>query len=127
MPEDLSDVETGGIELYFSDELEGETFYLRSAHVYEADEVQKETKSDVPRFGKWLPVHLADKDGQVHGTGWVVGLSELIDELQQAESDPVEFPWTVTRAEKSGEQQTDTYEVNIEIWDGLEENQSRIE
>lgn len=126
MPTDLSETTTGSIELFFGGEAEGETFYLRDAAVYDADEVRKEIDADYPSFGRWFPVHLADEDGQTHGSGWTTAVGELIEELQDAEVDPVEVPFTVTRCEKTGEKDTDPYEVNVEFHDGLEDDQDRL-
>jgi len=108
MPIDLSEAETGGIDLYFADSLEGTVFSLRESAVYEAEEVREETQSDVPKFGDWLPV---DTEA---GDAWAVAVGELVRELQQFEK-PTTNTYEVTRCEKSGQEQTDPYEVNIEV------------
>jgi hypothetical protein len=126
MPVDLNDAETGGIDLFFADDLSGETFMLRDAAVYDADEVRDEIGGDVPKFGRWMPVHMATSDGQTEGSGWVVAVGELIEELQTVRADPVEVPFTVTRCEKSGSGQTDPYEVNVEQHHDLDEDQSSL-
>jgi len=112
MPTDLSEHETGGIDVLFADDLPGTTFTLRELAVYEAEEVREETQTDVPKFGNWMPVTLDD------GTeGWMVALGELVEELQQFENAKA-VTCTVTRCEKTGTKQTDPYEVNVEIEDG---------
>jgi hypothetical protein len=116
MPTDLSDAETGGIDLYFADDLEGMSFYLRDPSIYDAEEVRDEIDSDIPKFGRWIPVHTCDGNGKTTGTGWIVAVGELIEELQRYD-DPVEDPVSVTRCEKSGTEQTDPYEVNTEKLD----------
>jgi hypothetical protein len=116
MPVDLNEAETGGIDLYFADDLVGMSFYLRDASVYDADEVRNEINSEIPKFGRWLPIHSCDQKGKTTGTGWVVAVGELIEELQKYDN-PVEQPVTVTRCEKSGDKQTDPYEVNTEKLD----------
>jgi hypothetical protein len=126
MPTDLDDVETGGIDLFFGGEAEGETFMLLEPSVFEADEVRDELGTEVPKFGRWLPVHLSDEQGKTHGSGWVTAVGELVEELQGLEADPVEVPWTVTRCEKSGTKDTDPYEVNVEIHDDLASDQERF-
>jgi hypothetical protein len=126
MPTDLSEAETGGIDLYFADDLEGETFTLRDSAVYEAEEVRQEVGGDVPKFGRWLPVEATDKNGQSHGDGWTVAVGELIEELQGLAADPGVIPWTVTACRKSGPDQTDPYEVNVEAHDGTEVDQDRL-
>lgn len=126
MPTDLSEAQTGSIDLYFADDLEGETFFLQDSAVYEAEEVRDEIGGEVPKFGRWLPVHEADQDGQTHGSGWIVAVGELVEELQALAVDPVEVPWTVTACRKSGPDQTDPYEVNVEDHDGLEADQDRL-
>lgn len=126
MPTKLDEAQTGGIDLFFGGEAEGETFYLRDPAVYDADEVRAEIGGDMPKFGRWFPVQLADKEGKTHGTGWTTAVGELVEELQKAPVDPVEVPFTVTRCEKSGEKDTDPYEVNIEFHDGFAEDQDRL-
>jgi len=111
MPVDLSDAETGGIDLYFADDLSGINFQLRESAVYEAEEVREDVDGDIPKFGKWLPVETEDSDG------WAVALGELIEELQTYEN-PLGLTFEVTRCEKSGPKDTDPYEVNVEVVDG---------
>lgn len=111
MPVDLEDHDTGGIELLFADDLEGTTLKLREASVYEAEEVRSEVGGDIPKFGNWLPVETDD------GDAWAVALGEFVDELKTYEN-PMALTFTVTRCEKSGTDQTDPYEVNVEIEDG---------
>jgi len=111
MPTDLAEAETGGVNLFFADDLEGEQFDLQDASVYDAEEVRQEIGGDVPKFGRWMPVDHAD------GDGWIVALGELIEELQQFEN-PQAVTFTVTRCEKSGNEQADPYEVNVEADDG---------
>jgi hypothetical protein len=111
MPTDLSDHETGGIDLLFADDLSGEQFELREAAVYEAEEVREDVDGDIPKFGNWMPVTRNE------GDGWVVALGELVEELQQFEN-PLGLSYRVTRCEKSGSEQTDPYEVNVEVVDG---------
>lgn len=127
MPTDLNDVDTSGVELWFSDDMEGETFYLRDSAVFEAGEVREETGTDIPEFGRWFPVHGATEDGETTGeTGWLVALGELVEELQTMTPDPVETPWTVTRCQKSGPKQTDSYEVNVENHADLDPDQQGL-
>lgn len=122
MPVDLNDAETGGIELLFATDLEGETLILRESAVYEAKEVREETESDTPEFGRWLPVETDD------GTdGWAVAVGELIEELQDARPDPTAVPWEVTRCQKSGPAQTDPYEVNIAFTESNDPKQTGLD
>jgi hypothetical protein len=107
MPVDLNEAQTGGIDLLFADDLEGAQFQLREAAVYEAEEVRTEVDGDIPKFGKWMPVVTDD------GDAWIVALGELIEELQ-AYDNPMNLTFEVTRCEKSGSEQTDPYEVNLE-------------
>jgi len=112
MPTDLSEHETGGVDVLFADDLQGTTFSLRESAVYEAEEVREEAGTDIPKFGNWMPVTLDD------GTdGWMVALGELVEELQLLEN-AQSVECTVTRCQKSGDQQTDPYEVNVEIEEG---------
>jgi len=107
MPVDLDEAQTGGVDLLFADDLEGTEFELREAAVYEAEEVREEVDGDIPKFGKWMPVKTAD------GDGWAVALGEFVEELQSYEN-PMGVSFEVTRCEKSGDKQTDAYEVNVE-------------
>lgn len=128
MPTDLDEVDTSGTELYFADDMDGETFYLRSASVYEAEEVRDDTGTDTPQFGRWLPVDAATENGENTGkSGWAVALGELLEELQDAPGNPVEIPWTITRCEKSGPEQTDPYEVNVAFHGGRDDKQTGLD
>lgn len=112
MPTDLSEAKTGGIDLLFADDLvPGKRFELREAAVYDAEEVREEVDGDIPKFGRWLP---AVSDGQ---DAWLVALGELVEELQSYEN-PLSITFEVTRCEKSGTDDTDPYEVNLEVADG---------
>lgn len=128
MPESLDDYDTSGTELWFADDLEGSTLLLTESAVYEAAEVRDETGADTPEFGNWLSVHEADADGETTGTtGWAVAVGELVEELQEAAGNPVEVPWTVTRCEKSGPEQTDPYEVNVTFHGGRDDGQAALD
>lgn len=111
MPVDLSEAQTGGVDLLFADDLSSTEFELREASVYEAEEVREEVDGDIPKFGKWMPVVTTD------GDGWIVALGELVEELQTYEN-PMGVTFNITRCEKSGTKQTDPYEVNVEVQDG---------
>lgn len=111
MPTDLDEYDSGGTELIFSDELEGTTFSLRELAVYEAEEVRQEVGGDVPKFGNWIPIKTDDVDG------WAVALGELVEEIKRYEN-PVAVTISVTRCQKSGDNQTDPYEVNTELVEG---------
>jgi len=111
MPTELSEAQTGGVDLLFADDLEGTEFQLREASVYESEEVREEVGGDIPQFGKWMPVETSGSDG------WIVALGELVEGLQTYEN-PMGVTFKVTRCEKSGNKQTDPYEINIEVTDG---------
>ena len=111
MPVDLSEAQTGGVDLLFADNVSGTVFELREASVYQAEEVREEIDGDIPKFGKWMPVTTAN------GDAWIVALGELVDELKTYDN-PMGVTFDVTRCEKSGSQQTDPYEVNLEVVDG---------
>jgi len=111
MPTDLSEAQTGGVDLLFADDLSSTEFQLREAVVYTAEEVREEMDTDIPKFGDWMPVETVD------GEAFIVALGELVEELQQYEN-PSALEFEVTRCEKSGTEQTDPYEVNVEVVDG---------
>lgn len=108
MPTNLEDADTGGLNLLFTDDLEGTEFKLRAASVWDAEEVRAEIEADTPQFGRWLPVE-TDRDGR----GFAVAPGELIEELQHNEISAGEVV-EVTRCQKSGDRETDPYEVNVE-------------
>lgn len=108
--EDLHEAKTGGLNLLFSDELDGIEFKLRESNLYEAEDVQEELDSDVPEFGRWLPVKT---DGQ---DGFAVAPGELIAELQRLKAD-VGTEYRITRCKKSGPAEADPFEVNVEAVD----------
>lgn len=114
MPTDLSEVDTQGVNLVFSDNLEGTEFRLKEPAVYEAEEVRDQTGQDIPEFGDWLPVE-TDREENT----WLVALGELVGELQDL-ANPVGVELVITRCEKSGPKQTDPYEINVEVLDGDE-------
>jgi hypothetical protein len=111
MPTDLSEAQTGGIDLLFADDLSGTEFELREPSVYQAEEVREQIDGDIPKFGKWMPVTTSD------GDAWAVAIGELVEELQTFD-EPMGVSFQVTRCEKSGSKQTDPYEVNLEVVDG---------
>lgn len=109
MPIDLEDHASGGPELLFADDLSGVEFQVREASVYEAEEVREaESSEEMPRFGAWIPVRAEGRDA------WMVALGELTDELKRYEAVTGGTVFKVTRCEKSGSEQYDPYEVNLE-------------
>jgi hypothetical protein len=118
MPTDLSEAQTGGVDLLFADDLTGTEFQLRESAVYGAEEVREEVDTDIPKFGDWLPATVDGNDA------WLVALGELVEELQGYEN-PLSLTLEVTRCQKSGTDQTDPYEVNVEVVDG-DPNQSGL-
>jgi hypothetical protein len=109
MPTNLSDADTGGETLLFADQLVDTEFRLVETAVYDAEEVRDEIDQDIPKFGRWLPASIEGQDERA----WLVGLGELIEELQRFE-DPTAGSYEVTRCEKSGSGEQDPYEVNVE-------------
>ena len=112
MPVDLQDAETGGVDLIFADDLEGTVFQLTESAVYEAEEVRDAEGGDIPKFGSWLPVSTPEND-----EAYAVAVSELVQELQTYEN-AMGLKLKVTRCQKSGNGETDKYEVNVEVEDG---------
>lgn len=110
MPIDIADASTGGASLVFPDEAAGCRFRLREASLYEAEEVRAELGHDdeqPPMFGRWLPVSIEDEDS------WVLAPGEMVEELQRLEASNGEL-FEVTRIQKSGNGDTDPFEVNLE-------------
>lgn len=108
MPTNLDEASTGGSELVFASDLQGTVFKLAEAAVYDADEVRDELgDEDTPAFGRWLPVEVSD------GEAWLNAVGELVEELQDAEAESGDG-FQVTRCQKSGSEETDPYEVNLE-------------
>lgn len=115
--ENLHEATTGGLNLLFTDELEGTAFRLTEAALYAAEEVRDELDSDVPEFGRWLSVETED------GEGYAVAPGELVEELQRLEAEAGE-EFTITRCQKSGPKESDPYEVNAERLS--DEDQNRL-
>lgn len=114
MPTDLDDAETGG-HLVFPDVLDGRTFRLSEARVYDAEEVREKIDSeDTPLYGRWIPAELNG------GGSYLCAVGELIEELQRLEAAPGE-EFRITRCEKSGPEETDRYEVNVERTDDVKQ------
>lgn len=118
MPEDLDDARTGASTLYFADDLPDLEFQLLEAVVYDAEEVRDITGDDNPQFGRWLSVAVGDDD-----ECWLVAVGELIQELQHANASAGDR-YKVTRCEKSGADETDPYEVNLEDLNKFKDQQS---
>lgn len=121
MPTDLDDVSTGGPGLVFAGEAQGVRFRLAERGVYDAAEVRVEIHGDdaieddeeaaqagqPPAWGRWLRAE-ADQDDI-----WMLAPGELIDELQRLDPEAGEL-FEVTRIEKTGPQEADPFEVNLE-------------
>lgn len=108
MPEELAEAKTGGSALVFADELHGIVFRLREAALYSAEEVQEQTGEDYPQYGRWLPIDVEDEDR------YAIAPGEFIAELQRLEADAGDLV-KVGRAKKTGNQETDRWEVNCEL------------
>jgi hypothetical protein len=121
MVEDLSDSVSGSTELVFPDDVTGtETYRLQKRKVYDAEDVREELDSDVPQYGKWLPVELNGDEA------WLVAPSELRSELVDQEIRTGER-FTIDQMTKSGRGQSDPYEVSITLPDRqTAENQSSL-
>lgn len=115
--ENLHEAQTGGLNLLFPDELESIEFRLTDVTLLDADEVRDEIESDTPEFGRWIPVETEDGEGFASAPG------ELVEELQRLEAEAGE-EFTVTRCQKSGNAESDPYEVNVERLS--EEDQKRL-
>lgn len=106
--EDLHEATTGGLSLLFPDELSGKEFRMTEAALYDAEEVREEIDADHPQFGRWLPV-----ETEADGEGYAAAVGELVEELQRLEAEAGE-QFVVTRCQKSGPQESDPFEVNLE-------------
>jgi len=96
--------------LVFADDASGCRFRLRESALYDADEVRDELDhdgDDPPQYGRWLPVEIEGNDA------WMVAPGELVDELQRLEPSAGEI-FEVSRIEKSGNGETDPFEVNLD-------------
>lgn len=116
--ENLHDASTGGLNLLFSDELSGTEFRLTELNLYSAEDVQEELDSDTPEFGRWLRIETA-----ADGEGFASAPGELIEELQDLEAEAGE-EFLVTRCQKTGNRESDPYEVVLERLS--DEDQNRL-
>jgi len=65
--ENLSESVTTTRELVFPDDASGKEYRLPSLNVYGADEVRDELDSDIPQYGKWMPVEIIGNTGDEDG------------------------------------------------------------
>jgi len=117
MPTDIDEVETGSQDLYFAAELDEQAPELSLVEyaVYTADEVRDEIENDdTPSYGNWIPV----QDGNTGTTerAFCQAPAELIEELQTRDLAPGDV-FQITRCERSGPEDHDPYEVNVEVRD----------
>lgn len=111
---------TPGGNLVFPSELSGTTFRLVEETLYSAEEAAEEPSVDgEPQYGNWLLVHVAEDSSE----SFMTAPGELVQELQRLEAEPGEV-FTVTRCQKSGSNQSDPYEVNME--EASDEDQERL-
>jgi len=109
MPQDLDDTVTGSTELVFPDDATG-TFRLGEPMVYDAEEVQSELGTDIPQFGKWLPVEM---DGD---EAWLSAPSQLREILVE-ESIQNGERFRIEKMRKRGTGQSDPYVVEVQFPD----------
>lgn len=113
MTEDLHEASTGGPSLVFADDANGVRFRISEAVLYDAAEVRDNIGADAdgtPQYGRWLPVEIEKDDA------WLLAPGELVEELQRLEAEAGRV-YEVTRAEKSGNGETDPWEFNVESRD----------
>lgn len=114
---DLHDHSPGG-DLVFPGDLDGTEFRLRTTTLHDAEEgISLPGVDGSPEYGRWLYVDTHEAEQQLMSAP-----GELIQELQRLEASEGD-PFVVTRCEKSGPDQSDPYEVNLEA---LEEEQARL-
>lgn len=106
MPEKIEET-VSEVRLLFPDEASGTEFRLSEDAVYDAGEVREETESDVPKYGKWLPVKIDGKET------YMTAPRELREELMSESAEPGQS-FEITRMEKSGQDDSAPYEVNLE-------------
>lgn len=113
----IHDHNPGG-ELVFGGELEGTTFRLLKDQLYSNDD---DELPDVPAnesvHGNWIQAST-----ERHDEVYLYAPGELIAELQDFAAEEGDV-FEVTRCVKSGPDQTDPYEVNL---DELEADQERL-
>lgn len=110
MPVHIADASTGGATLVFPGDAAGCRFRIRETALYDAEEVRAHLDhddDDPPQYGRWVPVSIEGEDS------WLATPGELVEELQRLEPEPGEI-FEVTRIKKSGNKETDPFEVNLE-------------
>ena len=107
MPQDLSDSVTGTTELVFPDDATG-TYSLQERSVYDAEEVRTELDTDIPQFGKWMPV----EDHETGDDAWLNAPSALRSRLVEDSVKPGER-FRIETMEKRGREQSDPYRVEV--------------
>lgn len=115
MTETLSEAATGNaVDLVFPDEAAYQDEYrLRDENVYSAEEVCDEIgNSDVPRYGRWLPVEIGPKRRE----GWLNAPSALIEELVDCDISAGDA-FGITEMQKSGTRESDPYTVELHVFE----------
>lgn len=112
--ESLEDSVTATGELVFPDDASGKAFALQERSVYGPEEVRDELETDIPRYGKWVPVEIQTRTGTE--SGFLAAPSELRKRLveetvQEGETFRVE---TMT---KDGPEDSDPYRVELSFPD----------
>jgi tRNA(Ser,Leu) C12 N-acetylase TAN1 len=112
--ESLEDSVTATGELVFPDDASGKTFTLQERSVYDAEDVRDELDTDIPQYGRWLPVEVETRTGME--TGFLAAPSELRKRLVEESVRPNET-FRVETMKKDGHGESDPYRVEISFPD----------
>jgi hypothetical protein len=112
--ENLEDSVTATGELVFPDDASGKAFELRERSVYGPEDVRDVLETEIPRYGKWLPVKIQTRTGT--DSGFLTAPSELrkrlVDEtVQEGET------FRVEKMTKTGDGNADPYRVELSFPD----------
>jgi hypothetical protein len=108
--EDLSESVTTTRELVFPDDAAGKKYRIPNLNVYDADEVREELDSDIPQYGKWLPVEIAGATGD--GDGFLCAPSHLRSVLVEESIQAGEL-FRIEKLEKTGLGESDPYKAEV--------------
>lgn len=115
----LHDHNPGG-DLIFASDATGTEFRLQSLKLFNNDDDEKrDLDSDV--YGNWIKIYDLDREIDRYMTA----PGEMIEELQRLDAREGDG-FRVTRCEKSGPEQTDPYEVNLEELSDEDLQQNRL-
>jgi hypothetical protein len=108
MVKELSESVSGSTELVFPDDSDGQMYRFTALSVFDAEEVRDELGTDIPEYGSWMPVTIAETGEEAFLSAPAALRSQLLDQDARA-GELVE----ITEMAKTGSDQSDPYRVEL--------------